>query len=144
MQKNRKNRKAQSVIFEQVILFGIGVAIFIICFAIFNIYQNYFMTISLNDQLGQMKSWVSSYILRLAENDEANSSIILEIPKRIGGEEYMIQLSDEGINVTSLLSRTEKKSTLFNLNKEYKLSGEIQSFRRRFILYKKGNEIIIS
>ena len=56
MQKNRKNRKAQSVIFEQVILFGIGVAIFIICFAIFNIYQNYFMTISLNDQLGQMKS----------------------------------------------------------------------------------------
>ena len=144
MQKTRKQRKSQTVIFEQVILFGIGVSIFLTCFVFFNLYQDYFVSISLNDQLGQMKSWVSSHILKLTENRDANSSVILEIPKRIGGEEYEIQLSDEGINVTSYYTKTEKKSQLFNLSNEYKLSGKVRSMRRRFVIYKKGNEIIIS
>lgn len=140
----QKNRKAQTVIFEQMILFAIGVSIFITCFAVFNMYQGYFVSLSMNDQLGQMKNWVSSHILRLIQNEDSNSSIILEIPRRIGGEEYEIQISADGINVTSLLTMTSKKSPLFNLDEKYGFSGTANSIKRRFIIYKKGNEIIIS
>jgi hypothetical protein len=137
-------KKAQSMIFEQVIIFAIGVVIFIICFATFNIYQGYFTTASLNDQLGQMKSWISSNIINLIENGDANSSIILDVPRRIGDEEYEVVLSDAGIRITSVVTRTRKESPLFNFSTIYNFSGSATSTGRKFIIYKKGNEIIIS
>ena len=140
----RQNKKAQTMIFEQVILFTIGVTIFVMCFAAFNVYQDYYESVSLNDQLGQLKSWVSSHIIRITENPEADASIILDIPRRIAGEEYEIELSDEGITIASFLTKTYKKSSLFNLTQQYNFSGRITSTGRTFIIYKKGNEIIIS
>ncbi len=137
-------RKAQSLIFEQVILFSIGVVIFIMCFAVFNIYQNYFSSVGINDQLDQIRSWVSSNILKLVENRDANSSMILEIPRRLAGEEYEIEINGEGIRVMSYLTQTEKQTPLFNLSNQYTLSGKVVSTGRRFIIYKRGNEIIIS
>jgi hypothetical protein len=136
--------KGQSLIFEQVILFSIGVVIFIMCFAVFNIYQTYFSSVGINDQLDQLRSWVSSNILKLAENTEANSSIILEIPRRLAGEEYEIELNDDGIRVMSYMTMTEKQTPLFNLSSQYRLSGKVVSSGSRFIIYKRGNEIIIS
>ena len=137
-------KKAQSLIFEQVILFSIGVVIFIICFAVFNIYQNYYSSVSINDQMDQLRSWVSSNIIKLIENREANSSIILEIPRRLAGEEYEIEISNEGIRVMSLMSMMSKETPLFNISSQYALSGKVVSTGRRFIIYKRGNEIIIS
>jgi hypothetical protein len=139
-----KCMKAQTMIFEQVILFAIGVVIFIICFATFNVYQDYFTSASMNDQLGQMKSWISSNIISLIENGDANSSIILDVPRKIGEEEYEVMLSDAGIRITSLVTHTRKESILFNLSTSYNLSGSVTSTGRKFIIYKKGNEIIIS
>ena len=136
--------KGQGLIFEQVILFSIGVVIFIMCFAVFNIYQNYFSTVNINDQLDQLRSWVSSNILKLTENPDANSSIILEIPRRLAGEEYEIELNEAGIRVMSYATLTEKQTPLFNMSAQYNLSGKVVSSGRRFIIYKRGNEIIIS
>lgn len=137
-------KKGQSLIFEQMILFSIGVTIFVICFAVFNIYQNYFVSLSLHDQLAQMKGWISSHIIRLVQHEDTDSSIILEIPKRIGGEEYNITLDNSGIHVISLYSEVTKESSLYGISNKYILSGYIRSTERRFIIYKKGNEIIIS
>jgi hypothetical protein len=138
-------RKAQSMIFEQVLLFGMGIIIFVICFGVFNAYQDYFVSVSLNDQLNEIKSWVGANILKLTEKDlNTDAYVILEMPRRIGGEEYVIELGDEGLNVTSLVTNTVKRSNLFNLTSTYSLSGKAESAGRRFIIYKRGDKIIIS
>jgi hypothetical protein len=144
MQKSKHNKKAQTMIFEQVILFSIGVTIFVMCFAAFNIYQDYYESVSLNDQMGQLKSWITSHVIRIIENRDANTSIILEIPRRISGEEYEIEFDDEGISIVSFLSRTVKKAPLFNLTEQYNFSGRVTSTGRQFVIYKKGKDIIIS
>ncbi len=144
MEKFLKKNKAQTMIFEQVILFGIGVTIFITCFAIFNIYQEYFVSTSLNDQLGETRDWISSNILILTENPYANMTVILDVPKTIGGEEYEISLDDDGLTLQSIVTKTVKRSSLFNLTDQFKFSGSVSSSERRFVIYKKGNEIIIS
>jgi len=137
---SNKRMKSQAMMFEQVLLFIMGVTIFIMYFAVFNIYQNYFMSVNVNDQLSQIKSYVSSNILKLASS-EAASSINLKIPKRIANEVYRIELSENGINVTSLVTGIYKHSNLYNLNESMTLRGSVMSLSGKVIIYKTGNEI---
>ena len=139
---NNKRMKSQSIMFEQVLLFVMGVTIFIMYFAVFNIYQDYFASVSINDQLSQIKGWISSNILKLASReDSTTSSITLKIPKRIGNEVYRIELSGNGINVTSMVTGISKHSSFYNLNESMNLTGNVISLAGKVVIYKKGNEI---
>ncbi len=123
-------------------LFAVGVAIFIVCFSMFNIYEIYFTDITIEDQLNGVKNFIISNILRLSKNPE-NFSIVLEIPRRILNQPYEVTLSDNGINITAAVSRAHVESGIYNLTESFEFSGSILSSHGKHIIYKKGNKIII-
>lgn len=134
----------QSLVFEQVLLFGIGVGIFVTLFAAFAVYQMYFSDMSINNQLSEIKDVVVLNIMRLTDKENITASVMLDIPRRVGDEGYEIRLSSNGLVVRSLISGTEKTSSLYGLNQTYNMSGSVMSVLGRFIIYKKENKIILS
>jgi hypothetical protein len=143
---NRSNRmKAVSMIIEYSLLFLFGIIIFISSVNVFGNYDAYFSSVSVNDHLNEISEYMSSNIIKLAETGSGEeSSIILKIPKKIGNENYMIELSSGGLNITSINTRVSKSSSLYNLNSTYILSGKAVSTAGSVIIYKTGNQIIIS
>lgn len=134
--------KAQVLIFEQVMLFVIGVGIFVVCFVVFITYQDYFLSVSVNDQLENVRNLISFNILKLSEKeDEVESFITLPISKNVVGEAYKIELSENGLNVTSLVSGISKFSNLYALNESFNFSGKVVSTVGRIIIYKKEKRI---
>jgi len=134
----------QSLIFEQVMLFAIGVAIFVALFAVFMVYQNYFASVNLQNQLDEVKDVIVSNIMKLSEKKNVSAYIVMDIPREISEEGYEIILSDKGLNVTSLITGVWKFSSLYGLNESYNLTGRVTSVLGRFIIYKKENKIILS
>jgi hypothetical protein len=101
--------------------------------------------VGVNDQLLEISEYVGSNIIKLAETGSAeDASVILKIPRKIGNEEYVIELSGNGLNVTSSTTRVSRHSGLYNLNETYSLTGRVASGRGEAIIYKTGNQIIIS
>lgn len=144
MAKNRR-MKAQSLIFEQVMLFAVGIFIFIVCFAIFTAYQSHFLSVSVNDQLEEVRNAIVFNILKLSEKDDMVESIItLPIPKNVGSEGYKVELSENGLNVTAFFSGISKFSNLYGLNESFELNGKAMSTNGRVIIYKteKGIRLI--
>ena len=137
--------KAVSMIIEYSLLFMFGIIIFISCISVFNNYDAYFSSVSVSDHLTEVSEYVSSNIIKLAETGSGEeSSIMLSIPKKIGNENYMIELSSQGLNVTSVVTHVSRQLTLYNLNSTYSLSGKAASTAGSVIIYKTGNQIIIS
>jgi len=134
----------QSLIFEQVLLFGIGVGIFVTLFVAFGVYQMYFSDMSVNNQLSEIKDVVVLNIIRLTEKENVTANFMMEIPRRVGDEGYEITLSNSGLVVRSLISDVTKTSSLYGLNETYNMSGSVMSVFGRFIIYKKENKIILS
>ena len=135
--------RGQSLIFEQVMLFVVGIAIFIVCFTMFRIYEDHFSDMTMRDQLNGVKDFIVSNILRLSKQGEMNSSIILEIPRRINNQPYEVSLSNDGINITTMASNVYVDSGLYNLTESFEFSGKALSSYGKHIIYKKGNKIII-
>jgi len=141
----KRSLKAQSLIFEQVLLFTMGVIIFIACFAAFSVYQSYFSAVSTNDQLSEVKDIIISNIIKLSQKEECmNSTIEIDIPEDVGGRAYIIELSADGLNITLQgMQRISKFSPLFNLGQSITLNGRVLSTGGKIMIYKKPNEIII-
>jgi hypothetical protein len=139
-----RKRAGQSIIFEQVLLFGIGVAIFVALFGVFTVYQNYFASANLDNQLDEVKNVVVSNIIKLSEKGDVDAYVMMKIPRKISDEGYEISLSGSGLNVTGLLTGISKSSSLYGLNETHELAGSVMSALGRFIIYKKGNKIILS
>ncbi len=135
-------QKGQTVVFEQVLLFTIGVAIFIASFALFTTYHSHYITLMRWDQLKSLKEYMVSNIIELSEKGEFESSIILKIPKTIGNEFYRITLSREGLNVSFFRAGAGYDfSHLYGLNNSYTFEGSVTSEKGKVIIYKKGNSI---
>ncbi len=136
-------RKSQAIIFENVLIFTISIAIFILLFAVFTIYQSYFTYVTVDDQLTQLGSFLTSHVLLLAEKGDANITAVVIVPKTIGGEPYEIELKEEGsIEISTLTTQTLKRAYLFNLPFEF-IPKKIPSTRGKITLKKTGNQVII-
>lgn len=145
--------KSQTAVFEQVLMFTIGVSIFIIYLAVFNIYQNYYIDASSNDQLTEVKSLITSHIekmilldepfIRGATDNTVNATYLITIPRHIGNQIYKIDLSNEGINISSIGTRASKSSSLLNLNETYTFNGRVISGSGKLTIIKRGTEIKI-
>lgn len=135
-----KNLKGQVLVFENVLIFALGVTIFLLCYSTFTVYHSYFADTAVNDQIIKVKEFLVSNILLVSER-EGNSTVTLNIPKRVGGEEYIIHLSRYGLNVTT--GSRYRFSSLFGLNRTFHLSGKTASLKGKITIYKRGGRIII-
>jgi len=137
--------KGISMIIEYTILFMFGIIILISSLSVFTSYETYFNSVSVNDQLIAIGEYVSTNVIKLAETAPGeDSSITVKIPKRIGSETYIIRLSSQGLNLTSEITRVSKQSTLYGLNETFSFSGNVSSGAGSLIIYKTGNQIMIS
>lgn len=139
-----RSLSGQSLIFEQVLLFAIGVAVFLALFAVFTTYQIYFSSVNLENQMDEIKNIIVSDIMKLTYKGNATVSTTLNIPREISNEGYQVILTSNGLTVKSLLSDAEKFSPVYGLNETYELSGSVTSLLGRVIIYKKENKIILS
>jgi len=143
----KKNLKGQSLIFEQVLLFSMSVTVFIISFAVFNIYQGYFLSVGGENQLDQVKEWVSANILKLAEKGTAGtSSVTIPIPRTIENTAYTIELSSADLTVKTTVPPVKTKiSTLYSLNSYFTFSpAKVPSVNGKITIKKENNQIIIT
>jgi len=138
------HQKGQVLILEQIVLFGMGVTIFVACFAAFSVYQSHFSAVAANDQLVETKDAVVSNILKLYQKDASESTIKMDIPENIAGSPYIIHLGEGGLDIT-IQSPEELSihSSVFNLAEKVDFSGSVTSTSGRLMIYKKGNEIIL-
>ena len=135
--------KGQSVIFEEVLLFGISVAIFIVAFAIFQMYQMNFSSDSLADHTRTVRDMVLGHIVELTRLGDLNASITLRIPREISGEYYDISINDTDIAVVTDRTKTTASYNIESISTAYSFSGETASRRGEIIIYKRGYNIII-
>ncbi|MBI4175849.1 MAG: hypothetical protein HY518_01480 [Candidatus Aenigmarchaeota archaeon] len=142
-------RKGQILLFQHVLLFTIGVALFMILLVVFNIYQAHYNTQAVNDQIKSVRDVLVSNIIKLLEK-EGDSSVVIELPQKLGDEEYSIELTNAGLNITTLKTGTSLFSNMFHIN-ETETGGQKPEFRGRaisrrgqLIIFKTGRTIIIS
>lgn len=136
------SRKGQSLIFEQVLLFGISVAIFLIFFSIFNIYQVVYIQQGNFNHLDEAKEWVSANILKVAEKN-ATTFLIIPIPRLLGEAVYEVKLESKGLTLTNILTNEKKFSNLYLLNQTHSMNGTVNSIKGKITIKKEGNQIII-
>lgn len=134
--------KGQTLVFEQVLLFSLGVVILITSFALFIMYQNFYLSKTTQDQVTQVKEYVLSHIVELC-GAEANSSAVLPIPETIGNKFYRINISNSGLEVALEPDGASDFSTLYGLNETFSFFGRVVSERGKIVIYKTGNSIII-
>lgn len=131
------------MIFEQVLLFMISVAIFIVCFALFQIYEDYYNFIAVNDQVKAVRDIVSAQAIQLIKYEGLNVTTSIRVPKRIGGEFYHISFNGTGLNVSMQHSNVAAISDFFRLGDRFSFTGNSTSAKGEIIIYKRGNNIII-
>src|SRR3989338_11063271 len=61
-----RKRSGQTVVFEQVLLFAVGIVIFLACFAVFSIAQGYYTDAAARDQMGQVRELIAGEVQALA------------------------------------------------------------------------------
>lgn len=137
--------KGQSMVFEQVMLFFMGVVIFSITLAFFMAYQGHVASQGTRDQLKEIAGHLTWSIINLAQRDYLeNTTLAIAIPGTAGQEAYEMELSGDGLLVRANASGTAVFSNLCMLNRTMTLRGRGSSADDTVIIYKKGNEIIIS
>ncbi|MEE9323106.1 MAG: hypothetical protein V3U72_01040 [Candidatus Aenigmarchaeota archaeon] len=137
--------KGQILAFEQVLIFAISVVILITSFALFAMYQNFYISEATQDQLTQVKEYILSSIIKLCEKNDLESSIVLSIPKKIGGSFYRIKLSKESLNITLWPPERgiDEFSTLYGFNETFDFSGRVISDMGKVVIYRRGNSILL-
>jgi hypothetical protein len=138
--------KAAAQVFERVMLFAVGVLIFIACYAIFMNYQSYFIEISIEDQLDVVGNHITTNIIIVAEKQNMTETrLSIKIPSRVGNEPYSVELSDAGLNITTLTTQQSKIYMLYGLNESFILGGDsiVSTSVNEILIYKKGNRIIL-
>jgi hypothetical protein len=138
-------RKGINLVFEQVMLFLIGVAIFIFSFSAFNLYEYQFTDTIKKGQMVEVSTWIVSNLILVSEkSDEAETIINAKVPRLIGNENYKIELVQQGLNLTSSSGLTYIFSPLKSINQSYTLSGSFSTTRGdEFRIRKSKNSITI-
>ncbi len=144
-------RKAATFIIEQVLLFMIGIMIVGASIMLFSNYNEYFNEVSARSHAEDIAGIITSSILKLSEK-KSDSRILMSfckppakgcLPDRIGGEDYMILLSQNNVTVKTLDSETGTVASLLGINESFMLSGRVYSSSGSFLIFKQGDEIIL-
>ena len=133
-------RKGQVIVFEQVMLFAISVTLFLVSISVFSVYQNYYLDVGTENQLDEVKEWVASSILRVAINDQAESTVIIHIPREIGGAVYSVQLTEDQLVIRNLLTDQITTAYLYGLSESYQFdtqSNPVTSNKGKLTIVKK-------
>lgn len=138
------SKKGASLVFEQVMLFMIGVTIFIVSMSIFRSYEIYYTNAITHEQLDEVSGMITSNLLTFSHDPGVNSTMRMSVPHMVGNEHYIIRLNQSGLNLTTMGSGRQSFSPLSSINRTFTLSGGFSTVHgSEFLIYKRGNQIII-
>jgi hypothetical protein len=137
-------KKGATLVFEQILLFVMGIIIFITCFSLFRSYETYFSEFTAADQFEDVNELIRSNIVLFSQEENTNSTMRVEVPEEVGNERYIINLSQEGITIKTSETGKVFFSPLSAINRTFSFSGRFSTVHgSEFLIYKKGNQIII-
>jgi len=118
--------KAQSFILEFILFFAISFSLFTAISFFFYRQNQLFSTIVGEMTTDLVNNIISTDIIRGVNCKGCDNVLITEnIPSKIGGFFYRMNMTDDGLNTTLISSRPiSKNSSMFNLDETYTLSGE--------------------
>jgi hypothetical protein len=149
MVKTRRKRKGATFTIGQVLVFVMGVAIFLAMFFIFSNYQNHFIKINTHNQLDEAMEIVVSNLIKLSQKKGNTTTYIRmdfgegTLPEKIGNYDYWILFSQKNITIETSAGFSAS-SIMYGLNESLNISGRVFSSSGSFVIYKSGNRIIIS
>lgn len=138
--------KGQTAVFEEVMLFGIGVGIFITSFMIFTNYQTTSLEITTQDHMTEILNYLSSTVLEISRT-QGNVSRIVSIPDKIDNNYYMISFNNDGIGIEIIPDGRNVSSNLYGIQNSPNIiikENTIASISGKIIIYKKGMEMGIN
>lgn len=122
----------------------VGITVFIACFHVFNSYQGFHTHNIAGNQLEEVSDLVVSEMMGLVGSREMNSTLVVSVPETVGNERYMIDLSQHGLEVSTLNSGLSFFCPLRRINSTFTLSGVFSTVHgNEFMIYKSGHKIII-
>lgn len=124
--------KAQTLIVEFILFFMISFSLFAAISFFFNT-QNTLFKERVGESLSELiNDVISTYTLKSTECKSCIDILILDdIPSKIGGHYYKIELDQSGVNTSLILTKISKKSSLFNLNETFTFSGSAVSENKK-------------
>lgn len=125
-------RKGQTRIVGEMLLFAVGVLILSYIIVTFGIVQTGVYDLSVNDQLQGIANHVKSAAMKLTSTDDAVTSMIIDLPLTLSGQEYVIKLmTDETtgkpmVNV-SIITDPDRhvNEELFNTGSVYNIAETV-------------------
>ena len=141
-----RTRKGQSVVFEQVLLFSVGVALFVFLFAVFSGLRGIWNTQAANDKLDAVTDQIAGTIVQVAGDPGQDSLHTVLIPKTVAGESYKVELDANGIVIRLETGpyHIVKDSALFSLPQAYTFAPSTAwSVRGKLTVKKSGSTISI-
>jgi hypothetical protein len=130
-------KKSQVLIFQFILFFLLGLAIFIGVGSVFRLQLDILTTDVLTQSLGLTNSFLNSAIIYSVVGckgcDKINIS--LSLPEKITHYYYKINFFDDGIRVSALDRPEYFFSTYHNLNYTIKFSGEAFSIKPVILMF---------
>ncbi len=111
--------RGQYQVLEQVVLFGIGLIILTSVFSIFNLLGNRIDLVAGHDSFQETNMFLVSNAIEAYGQGRFfyNVSIILPVPRVIGGNTYRISLNKNGIHINAVGSEAYNTSAgVYNIN----------------------------
>jgi hypothetical protein len=145
----KRNRKGATFVIGQVLVFLMGVAIFLSLFFVFNNYQYHFVRINTDNQLDEAMEIVISNLIKLSQKKGNTTTYIKmefgegSLPEKIGSDDYWISFSSRNVTIETS-SGASTYSGIYGLNESLDISGTVFSTSGSFVIYKSGDRIIIS
>lgn len=142
---SKRKKKGQTAVFEEVMLFGIGVGIFIASFFIFNYYQDVSLGITGEDHMNEMLQYISSTVMDISKS-EGNVSVIISIPEKINNEFYSVTLNNTGLYIETIPDGFVVSSNLYGITDGgiNIIPATVASVSKKIMVHKKGNDIGIN
>ncbi len=138
--------KGQTAVFEEVLLFGIAVGIFIASFFVFNYYQELALDTTTEDHMKEMLNYISSVVIDISAS-EGNVSTIVTIPERINNRYYTIDFNETGITIKTIQRSITVSTNMYGIQESSGLTikpNTITSISTKIMIYKRGREIGIN
>ena len=137
-------RKGQSLIIEFILFFLISFSLFAVISSFF-FNQNEFFKERIGDRLTDIvNDLVSIHIVRGISCKSCNSLEIQEdIPSKIGGYYYMVDLTETGLNTTLVSGKLySRQNSLFNLNKTFTFTDSRSKSENKIIEIQINNTVL--
>ena len=118
-------RKGQTRIVGEMLLFAVGVMILSYILITFGIVQSGINEISAIDQIQGVNNYIKTSFMAVANTEADRANITFELPLRVSGQDYIIEIYDDEDNnyylVTYLVNEPSTNTTeqLFNSRMDY-------------------------